>query len=193
MIELILGGSRSGKSRLAEQRAHDWQQVPARRVAYVATAEAGDNEMAARISRHRERRPIDWATVEVHLNLAAALRREAAGDRLLVVDCLTLWLSNLFFAGVAAAQVERGEAVNCPQMTGEIEALAKLLPGLPGEIVLVSNEIGCGVMPANALARAFADQQGWLNQRLATLAGRVTLVAAGLPLCLKGPTPTALR
>lgn len=190
MIELILGGTRSGKSRLAEQRARDWCRAPDRRVAYIATAQAGDAEMAARIARHRADRPAAWATVEVPLALGVALRREAAPDRLLAVDCLTLWLSNLFFSGRAAAQAEASEPVECSLLAGEVEALLAALPALPGEVVLVSNEIGCGVMPANALARAFADQQGWLNQRIAALAERVTLVAAGQPLALKAPSST---
>jgi adenosylcobinamide kinase/adenosylcobinamide-phosphate guanylyltransferase len=189
MIELILGGTRSGKSRLAERRAHDWCRAPDRQVACVATAQAGDAEMAARIARHRADRPAGWPTVEVPLALAVALRQQAAPERLLVVDCLTLWLANLFFAGRAAAQAEAGEPVDCPLLAGEVEALLAALPTLAGELVLVSNEIGCGLMPANALARAFADQQGWLNQRVAGLAERVTLVAAGLPLVLKTPSP----
>ena len=184
MVELILGGARSGKSRLAEQRALDWQ-ASGRRVVYVATAQAGDAEMAARIAQHRAGRPAEWRTVEVTLTLAETLRQEAAADSGVVVDCLTLWLSNLFFAGRAAAQADAGERIACELLEREVDALAATLPRLAGEVVLVSNEIGCGVVPMNAVARSFADRQGWLNQQIAGLAARVTLVAAGLPLALK--------
>ena len=186
MIELILGGARSGKSRLAEQRARDWQ-AQGRHVVYVATAQAGDAEMAARIAQHRAGRPSEWRTVEVTLTLADTLQREAAADRGIVVDCLTLWLSNLFFAGRAAAQAEAGEPIACELLDREVDALAATLPALAGNVVLVSNEIGCGMVPMNAVARAFADRQGWLNQQIAALAAPVTLVAAGLPLTLKAP------
>lgn len=186
MIELILGGARSGKSRTAEQRAGDWASRGGE-VVYLATAQAGDAEMAARIERHRADRPAHWRTVEVGVSLAEALAAEAAAGRLLLVDCLTLWLSNLFFAGRAAAQVEAGEAIACELLDREIAALVERLPRLPGEVLLVSNEIGSGVMPVNALARAFADSQGWLNQAVAAAAQRVTLVVAGLPLALKAP------
>ena len=126
MIELILGGARSGKSRLAEQRARDWQ-AQGRHVVYVATAHAGDAEMAARIVQHRAGRPSEWRTVEVTLTLANTLQREAAADRGIVVDCLTLWLSNLFFAGRAAAQAEAGEPIACELLDREVDALAATL------------------------------------------------------------------
>jgi adenosylcobinamide kinase/adenosylcobinamide-phosphate guanylyltransferase len=105
-----------------------------------------------------------------------------------LVDCLTLWLSNLFFAGRAAAQVEAGQPVDCPLLAGQTAALLECLAGLPGRVILVSNEVGCGIVPANALARVFADEHGRLNQKVAAACDRVTLTAAGLPLELKGPT-----
>lgn len=166
MLELILGGARSGKSQLAEARARE----DGRAVTYVATGQALDEEMAARIAHHQGRRPPEWRTVEAPLELAAALAAEAAGERCLVVDCLTLWLSNLLLAG--------REAVAVP-------ALLEALPGLPGRIILVSNEVGGGIVPANELARRFADEQGRLNQQVAALCRRVTLTVAGLPLELK--------
>lgn len=183
MAELIIGGARSGKSALAEQRANDSGLA----VVYVATALAEDAEMLRRVAHHRQRRPAHWRCVEAPLQLAAALRREAAADTCILVDCLTLWLANLFFAGRAAAQAEAGEAIDCPLLAGEIAELLEALPTLPGRVLLVSNEVGWGIVPANPLARLFADEQGRLNQRVAALCERVTLTAAGLPLELKSP------
>ncbi|CAB1367749.1 bifunctional adenosylcobinamide kinase/adenosylcobinamide-phosphate guanylyltransferase [Denitratisoma oestradiolicum] len=185
--ELILGGARSGKSALAEQRA---RQAADMNVIYVATGEARDGEMARRITHHRERRPASWGLVEEPLYLAAALEAHARPDTLLLVDCLTLWLSNLIFGGRAADQVEAGPGmewveVDCPLLRGEIEALERLLPVLPGRVILVSNEVGWGIVPLGAVSRLFADEQGRLNQRIAAACRRVTLVAAGLPLELK--------
>ena len=182
MNELILGGARSGKSRHAEQRALD----SGKQVVYLATAEARDGEMARRIAHHRERRPTGWGCIEEPLHLAARLREWAAPETCLLVDCLTLWLSNLLFAGRAAAQAEAGEAIDCPLLADETAALIDVLPRLPGQILLVSNEVGWGGVPMHPVARLFADEQGRLNQRVAAVCGRVTLVAAGLPLSLKG-------
>jgi adenosylcobinamide kinase/adenosylcobinamide-phosphate guanylyltransferase len=181
MAELILGGARSGKSALAEKRARESRL----RIVYLATAETRDEEMARRIEHHRARRPAEWGLVEAPLFLAAALRQHAAGDACLLVDCLTLWLSNLFFAGRAVAQAEAGQAVDCALLAGETQALLDLLPNLPGRIILVSNEVGWGIVPIDPVSRLFADEQGRLNQRVAAVAERVTLVAAGLSLELK--------
>jgi adenosylcobinamide kinase/adenosylcobinamide-phosphate guanylyltransferase len=168
--ELILGGVRAGKSALAERRA----QESGRAVTFIATAQAGDEEMAARIRAHRARRPVSWALVEEPLALAAALVRHAAADRCLVVDCLTLWLSNLLHA-------EDSEL-----FARERAALLEVLPALPGDLILVSNEVNMGVVPLGALARRFCDEAGRLHQALAQCCDRVTLVVAGLPLVLKG-------
>jgi adenosylcobinamide kinase/adenosylcobinamide-phosphate guanylyltransferase len=165
MIVLIIGGARSGKSSHAERLARESNL----RVTYIATCEARDEEMSERIAHHRERRPTEWRTVEEPLLLADALRREAAIDACLLVDCLTLWLTNALLG-------EREE---------EIDKLLAALPGLPGRIILVSNEVGWGIVPENPLARRFRDEQGRLNQRIAAIASEVTLVAAGLPLTLK--------
>lgn len=181
MTELIVGGARSGKSALAEQRARD----SGLHVVYIATAQAGDAEMAARIAHHRARRPGGWGTVEEPLALATTLQRCARTDACLVVDCLTLWLSNLIHAGRAAAQAERGERVDCPLLAAETAALVEALPRLAGRVILVSNEVGMGIVPLGAVSRLFADEQGRLNQRVAAVCERVTLVAAGLPLELK--------
>jgi adenosylcobinamide kinase/adenosylcobinamide-phosphate guanylyltransferase len=183
MKELIIGGARSGKSALAERRATE----SGLKVVYVATSQVGDEEMARRIAHHRERRPAHWGCAEEPIRLAAILEQHAAPDTCLLVDCLTLWLSNLFFAGRAAAQVEAREAIDCPLMAGEITALLDAIGRLPGQVIFVSNEIGWGVVPENRLARLFADEQGRLNQRVAAACDRVTLVAAGLPLALKEP------
>jgi len=181
MKELIIGGARSGKSALAEQRAAH----SGLRVIYVATARTEDAEMARRVAHHRGRRPAGWACIEEPLHLADALRLHAAADACLLVDCLTLWLSNLFFAGHAAAQAETGLAIDCPLLADETAALIGTLPRLPGRVILVSNEVGWGIVPMHPLSRLFADEQGRLNQRVAAACERVTLVAAGLPLELK--------
>jgi len=170
MIELIIGGARSGKSALAERRAAESGLA----VCYVATGQAGDGEMTARIAHHRARRPAHWLTVEEPLALAEALSKEAAPERCLIVDCLTLWLTNLLLG---------------PGLDDERARLLDVLPSLPGRVILVSNEVGWGIVPINELARRFADEQGRLNQQVAVVADRVTLVAAGLPLELKPPRP----
>ena len=181
MRELILGGARSGKSALAEKRAEE----SGMQVIYIATAQALDGEMQRRIAHHRERRPASWGLVEAPLYLAETLQRSAAPDTCLLIDCLTLWLSNLLFAGNAASQAEAGLPVDCPLLRDEIQALCNALPQLPGRIILVSNEVGWGIVPMAAVSRLFADEQGRLNQRVAALCQQVTLVAAGLPLALK--------
>ncbi|EXI75622.1 MAG TPA: bifunctional adenosylcobinamide kinase/adenosylcobinamide-phosphate guanylyltransferase [Candidatus Accumulibacter phosphatis] len=181
MRELIIGGARSGKSLLAERRAGEC----GLRVIYVATALALDAEMSRRIEHHKARRSPDWGLVVEPLELPVALRRHAASDVCLLVDCLTVWLSNLLFAGDAASQAEAGEAIGCRRLAGATQALVELLPELPGRIILVSNEVGCGIVPMVPVSRLFADEQGRLNQRVAAVCERVTLVAAGLPLTLK--------
>ncbi|MDF9393628.1 MULTISPECIES: bifunctional adenosylcobinamide kinase/adenosylcobinamide-phosphate guanylyltransferase [Methylococcus] len=169
MKELILGGARSGKSRHAEQRAG----LSGLEVVYVATAAAGDAEMAARIGGHRARRPKSWLTVEEPLALAASLEENAGPGRFVLVDCLTLWLSNLLAEGEEVFRRER-------------QALLRVLPALSGPVCLVSNEVGQGIVPVNPLARRFVDEAGWLHQDLASLCDRVVWVAAGLPQVLKG-------
>lgn len=167
---LILGGVRSGKSRYGERL------VLASAVlepVYIATAEALDGEMARRIAAHRAQRDPRFATVEAPLDLVGALAREGAPGRALLVDCLTLWLTNLMMAG---RHVEL-----------ETERLVEAVPTLPGALVLISNEVGQGVMPANAMARAFADHAGDLHQKLAARVDAVILMVAGLPMPLKSP------
>jgi adenosylcobinamide kinase/adenosylcobinamide-phosphate guanylyltransferase len=169
-VTLVLGGARSGKS------AHAGCLVESQpgSCLYLATAEARDGEMAERIARHRARRGSRWETLEEPLELAAALRRAARPDGAVLVDCLTLWLSNLLGAG-RDPEAETG-------------ALIAALPGLAGPVVFVSNEVGLGVVPENALARAFTDHAGRLHQRIAGAAQSVVFMAAGLPLQLKTTT-----
>lgn len=168
-VILVTGGARSGKSRHAEARVHAF---PGERL-YIATAPASeDAEMQARIAQHVARRGEGWTTVEEPFDLVGALdRSDGRGPRL--VDCLTLWLSNLMMA-------ERDWA-------SAAEALCAALPRQTSPVVLVSNEVGMGIVPAHALARAFRDAQGSLNQRVAAIADEASFVVAGLPLRLKGP------
>ncbi len=169
MKTLILGGARSGKSGLAQRRA----QATGRSVTLIATAQALDAEMAERIARHQADRPPSWRTVEEPLALAAALKAECATDRCVIVDCLTLWLTNLLLDSEA-------------RLAAETTALLNTLPDLPGEILLVANETGLGVVPADVLSRRYVDVAGWLHQSLAQACDRVVLTVAGLPVALKG-------
>lgn len=173
MHTLILGGARSGKSDLAERLAAAGRA----KVTYIATARAGDAEMADRIAHHRARRPSAWTLVEEPLALADVLHKHAADDRVLLVDCLTLWLSNLLgHADPGCFERERA-------------ALLRVLPACPGDVVLVGNEVGMGIVPLGELSRRFVDESGRLHQALAAQCERVVFVAAGLPLALKGALP----
>jgi adenosylcobinamide kinase/adenosylcobinamide-phosphate guanylyltransferase len=169
MLTLILGGARSGKSRLALQRA----EASAQPVCFIATAQAHDAEMADRIARHQAERPTHWVTVEAPLDLAGAIHTAPSG--VVVVDCLTLWLTNWLCQ---------------PEPNDFAAARAALLAALQtrhaDEIILVSNETGLGIIPLGALTRRFVDEAGWLNQDIARIADEVIFVAAGLPLTLKG-------
>ena len=169
-VTLVLGGARSGKSRHAETLV---EAQPGACI-YLATAEPGDEEMAERIRRHRARRGARWETLEEPLDLSGALRRAARPDGAVLVDCLTLWLSNLLGA---ARDVD-----------AETQDLVSALPALAGPVVFVSNEVGLGIVPEGALARAFVDHAGRLHQTLAGAAHSVLFMAAGLPLALKSPS-----
>ena len=166
-VTLVLGGARSGKSRHAEALIEE----AAPQAIYLATAEARDGEMAERIGRHRARRGERWRTIEEPLALAPRLLEAAEGRAPILVDCLTLWLANLLEAGRA---IDR-----------EIALLLEVLPRVAAPLVIVANEVGLGIVPENALARAFRDEAGRLNQAVAARAERVVFVAAGLPLVLK--------
>lgn len=173
MLELILGGARSGKSRHAAQRAA----AGALPVTLIATAEGFDAEMRARIARHRAERDPNWKTVEAPHDLPQQLIVHARSGQCVIVDCLTLWLSNRLISARPGDGDAAGEA-----------AAAELLAALKrcgGRVILVSNEVGLGLVPESELGRAFRDAQGRLNQAVAALAQRVVFIAAGLPLVLK--------
>ncbi|MDE2418117.1 MAG: bifunctional adenosylcobinamide kinase/adenosylcobinamide-phosphate guanylyltransferase [Burkholderiales bacterium] len=183
--ELILGGQRSGKSRRAEQCMAEWLQAsPAHRAVFIATAQPGDEEMGQRIARHQSDRALRLpgvVTVEEPLDLAEAIQTHSAPDTLVVVDCLTLWLTNLlmpqdFEKNMPLALAEKAQAA---MFLGALEVA-------PGPLVLVSNEIGLGVIPMGPPVRAFVDALGRLNQEVARRCNRVTLMVAGLPLAVKG-------
>jgi adenosylcobinamide kinase/adenosylcobinamide-phosphate guanylyltransferase len=169
-LRLIIGGARSGMSALAQTQAEAAARRRGGAPIMIATAEALDEEMAARIARHRAERGPGWRTLEAPLDLVAAVAELGAGD-CAVIDCLTLWLSNLMFA-------ERD-----PER--ETEALLEAATRSPAEIVLVTNEVGMSIVPENALARRFRDEAGRMNRRAAEAAGEVTVMFAGLPLRLK--------
>lgn len=171
---LVLGGARSGKSRYAQETA----ERAGKRLIYIATADAGDDEMAARIAAHRAARGPAWRTLEAPVLLVNALRETVAPDATIVVDCLTLWLSNLMLMG--------------KDITAEGDDLAAAIRSLAGPVIFVSNEVGGGVVPDNALARRFRDAQGRLNQSVAAACEAVVFIAAGLPLRLKPVTETRL-
>ncbi len=164
---LVLGGARSGKSRYAQTLVEQSGKTHV----FIATAQPGDGEMAARIAAHKDERGAHWRTVEAPLLLDAALRQVAAPDTIVLVDCLTLWLSNLMFA-------------SC-DVVSESLRLTETIRSLPGPAVFVSNEVGTGIVPDNRLAREFRDAQGRLNQITAAVCDMVVFVAAGLPLTLK--------
>lgn len=166
-ITLIFGGARSGKSRLAEQLAERRGGT----AVYIATAEARDDEMQARIAEHKARRGDRWRSIEAPVAVAEVLRALPAETGVVLVDCLTLWLSNLMHAGRDVA--------------AETAELLAALQAVPFPVLLVSNEVGLGIVPENRLARDFRDHQGRLNQAVAAVADHVVFTAAGLPLVLK--------
>ena len=170
-VTLVLGGARSGKSRWAQELAGK-----AERVAYLATAQACDAEMTAKIRRHQEDRPQHWQTFEEPLELARVITDHSAEFDLLLVDCLTVFVSNLLYAAEA----------DPASMEPRIERLLEALRTAPTSIVLVSNEVGSGVVPPYPLGRKYRDALGELNQRVAAIADNVVLLVAGVPLALKG-------
>ena len=177
MKSFILGGARSGKSRYAQQLAADAQ----RDVIYVATATAGDTEMANRIKHHQSNRPASWELVEEPIFLADTLKQYAVGNRCVLVDCLTLWVNNLMFSCVTDQT-----PINMAQFKNETQRLLALLPTLECDIIFVSNEVGHGIIPLGATTRCYVDEMGFLHQQLATVCDNVILVTAGLPQILKG-------
>jgi adenosylcobinamide kinase / adenosylcobinamide-phosphate guanylyltransferase len=179
-IILITGGSRSGKSAVAQKRA---EELPGPR-AYVATAPVIDKEMGERIRKHREaRRGKGWETIEETVDLAGVIRR--AGEyRLLLVDCLTLWINNLLYEAERRGEhfTEEDAADRCRELIGAAAAF-------PGTVIFVTNELGMGIIPENETARHFRDIAGRCNQEIAAAAKTVTLVISGISLVIKGPSP----
>jgi adenosylcobinamide kinase/adenosylcobinamide-phosphate guanylyltransferase len=168
---LVLGGARSGKSRFAEGLA---AKAPGKRI-YIATAEAIDGEMRARIGRHVKQRGDHWQTIEAPIDLCAALSSHMAEDAFLLVECITVWINNLIHYD--------------KDVESEVGRLCTLLKKARGDIVLVSNEVGLGIVPDNALARRFRDEAGKANQAIAAAVGEVYFVAAGLAMPLKIRSP----
>ncbi len=173
MIELVLGGARSGKSRYAEQQALACG-LP---VVYIATAEAGDDEMHRRIQHHQQRRPQHWTTVEEPIALADVISKYAGKQHCLLVDCLTLWLCNVLFDKQGNLQEQRYQQ--------QADALCTVLAAGGQRVIMVSNEVGLGVVAADAMTRRFVDEAGFLHQKLAQISDKVVLVSAGLPQILK--------
>jgi len=173
-LHLILGGARSGKSAYAEKLAADSGLA----VTYIATAQVYDAEFGQRVHHHKTRRPAHWQTVEQAFALGAALKQHASADRCIIVDCLTLWLAQCI-----CPDCDRPQNLSWPQ---ERQALLDSLKNLPGKILMVSNEVGMGIVPLGEINRQFQDEQGRLNQSIASIADKVSFIAAGLPLALKG-------
>ena len=167
---LILGGVRSGKSRLAERLALE-SKLP---VSYIATATALDEEMRRRIASHQERRPVTWQVIEEPIKLAQALTDSARPGHLIIVDCLTLWITNLL--------TDKDPTI----FKSEQKAFLSVISALPGKVILVSNETNMGVTPLGELSRRYCDEAGFLHQELAKRCDHVTLTIAGIPLMLKG-------
>ncbi|MCS6095479.1 bifunctional adenosylcobinamide kinase/adenosylcobinamide-phosphate guanylyltransferase [Shewanella baltica] len=204
MIHLVLGGARSGKSRYGEALVRQYTALGFD-ACYVATAQALDDEMATRIAKHQAGRTddgIEWQLFEESLALTALLKRLAKPGRVILVDCLTLWLTNQLLASnvkiddepaptewhatdfiPSASSTSNDEALTSWQ--AEKSAFVDSLAELEGVVVLISNEVGSGIVPLGELSRQFVDEAGWLNQAVAALADNVTLVVAGLPLALK--------
>lgn len=184
-LTFVLGGARSGKSRFAENLAGNLaegaERPAVRSVTYIATARpADDAEFAARIAHHRARRPAHWRVVEAHVDLAQAIADADDGCTCILVDCLTLWLVNLI------SPVGGESAASAPHdLAAHVDALEAALARARGPVIVVSNEIGMGVVPLGAMTRRYVDELGRLNQRIAALARDVTLMVAGLPVAVK--------
>lgn len=174
-LTFVLGGARSGKSRHAEQRATD-SALP---VTYIATARPSDDaEFAERIALHRERRPAHWQLLEESLDLGGAIARIDRPGHCILIDCLTLWLANLLCP-------PEGDALPAGRYRQQLDSLETALADAQGKIIVVSNEIGLGVVPLGAATRRYVDELGRLNQRVAALSTQATMMVAGLPLTLK--------
>ncbi len=173
-FHLILGGARSGKSQYAEQCAQTFEQISRKEIVYIATAQAHDQEMEARIEHHQQQRPDHWRTVEAPFNLAEAIMQTQAElpNSLVLVDCLTLWVSNCLLQADDVWKQEKQALLGC-------------IPLLKSPLIMVSNEVGWGIVPMGELSRKFVDESGRLHQQLASLATTVSLVVAGIPMTVK--------
>jgi len=178
-LTFILGGARSGKSARAERLA-DESGLP---VTYIATARIGDDEFAERVRQHRARRPAHWTLVEASLHLARALREADRPGHCVLIDCLTLWLANLL---CPPESMHDDSAILPPAAIEAFDAFDRALADVRGKVIVVSNEIGLGVVPLGSVTRLYVDELGRLNQRVAAASTRATLMVAGLPLALKG-------
>ena len=170
MLQLILGGARSGKIRLAEQIAQKSQKT----VIYIATAQANDAEMQQRIQHHQQQRPTEWQLIEEQLYLAECLEKNDVAEQIILVDCLTLWMSNLLMDSNPDLQMD------------QCRKLLAILPQLKSDIIIVSNETGLGVVPMGEITRKFVDESGRLHQQLGQIAEKVVFCVAGFPMILKG-------
>jgi adenosylcobinamide kinase/adenosylcobinamide-phosphate guanylyltransferase len=182
-IHLILGGARSGKSTYAESLASQSKQA----VTYIATAQIYDDEFAKRVKHHQKRRPKHWHIVEAPFHLAKTIGTYANANTCLIVDCLTLWLAQCLCPDCDSPEEQSNKTLLWEQ---ERTALLETLPNLAGTVLLVSNEVGMGIVPLGEINRQFQDEQGRLNQAVANIANNVSFIAAGLPLHLKGTTKT---
>jgi adenosylcobinamide kinase/adenosylcobinamide-phosphate guanylyltransferase len=179
-LTLILGGARSGKSTFAERLASRTGE----RVVYIATAQALDGEMTQRIAAHQQKRPQSWQTLEIAFNVGQRLLHNPPQADVIVLDCLTLLVSNALLA--AAPDVDQpDERAAQAQVTSEIEALEAAMQSIPAAWIVVSNEVGMGLVPPYPLGRIYRDLLGWANQRLARRAEQVIFMLAGLPMRLK--------
>lgn len=178
-VTLVIGGARSGKSAYAQRLAEE----SGRPVLYVATATAGDEEMAERIARHRAARPTHWRTLEIPMNIGPALEATIAGGEVVLLDCLTMLVSNLMMDEGEGATADRLEA----RVVEELEALLKVCRTREAQLIVVSNEVGMGLVPPYPMGRVYRDVLGRANQWLAARSDRVVLMVAGIPLEVKGP------
>lgn len=179
MIHFILGGARSGKSRFAEQQTLELSVKQGKKTVYIATATAIDAEMDSRIIKHQHDRGDSWQLIECPLALAETLT-DLDNNNVYLLDCLTLWLNNQLYA-----VHEENRDQQAQHLQTEIDKLATRLASVNADIIIVSNEVGLGVIPMGESTRLYVDYCGWLNQKVAELSDKVTLVTAGIPLCIK--------